>query len=79
MAKAIVAPEEMLQVHRGDGLTGLSSLWFCLYLTINISEYDRSSTPEQSPEAVNGWHTSLLQNYLNGRGLNIDRRKLKAV
>lgn len=60
MLRVIVAPEEMLQVHRGDDLTGLFLL-MVLFLTINSSKYDRSLTPEP----VNGWHTQLLQNSLN--------------
>lgn len=69
--KATAAPE-MLQVHRGDHLAGLFLLIF-LVLAINISKYDTSLTP------VNGWDTPLQQNYPNGRGLNIDRRKLNAL
>lgn len=52
------------------------SVCFWQWIFLNMTEVP---TPEQSPEAVNGWHTPLLRNYLNGRGLNIDRRKLKAV
>lgn len=62
-----VAPEERLQVHRGDGLAGLFLL-MVLVLTMNIFKYDKSLTPEP----VNGWH---MQNYCNWRGLNIDGRK----
>lgn len=64
------APEEMLQVHRGDALARLLLL-MVLVFTTNISKFDRSFTPEP----VHGWHMLLLQNYQNGRGLNIDRRK----
>ena len=59
----------MLQVQKGR----------CLVLTINISRYDKSLTPEKSPETVNCSYPPLLQNYVNGRSLNIGRKKLNAV